>query len=467
LLALARDRGFDASAKPLPETDYCQIAFAGSNRQKVETVTEAFRVGGVNALVGTAALLGEGWDSPCLNTLVLANDVGAHMLSNQMRGRAIRADPEAPAKVANIWHLVAVEPPAAGQPEWWEVPPGHDFRTVARRFEGFFGPSYSSGVIASGIERVDTLVPPFDQAGIEGLNRDTLARAEDRPAVAAAWRQAADSAAATEVTSVLELPRRSPPTRFTFVDALNAVIVAGALVTVLRELANFAAAALFGQSWSGDRNVILAGLLALAAVVVLARLGPQVTRRCQALLSPRRTAQALADALVAAWSRLGPGGEGTGGGTGGEAGGEAGGGLGGGLGGAPADAAALATARAVIATSSRPDVLECYLVGGTLRHKREFAAAIAQMLGGLDNPRYLVVREGLTRPNPRTSFACPDSIATARAAAVFAEEITRRLDRHKVVYTRNPEGRALLHRCRRLARVNANARLLRPHLAVR
>jgi superfamily II DNA or RNA helicase len=60
--------------------------------------------------VGTKSLLGEGWDSPCINSLILASFVGSFVLSNQMRGRAIRIDKTNPDKVSNIWHLVSVEP---------------------------------------------------------------------------------------------------------------------------------------------------------------------------------------------------------------------------------------------------------------------------------------------------------------------------------------------------------------------
>ena len=73
-------------------------------------MTRLFRDGHIRLLVGTQALLGEGWDAPSINTLVLASNVGSYMLSNQMRGRAIRTDPADPAKVANIWHLATVEP---------------------------------------------------------------------------------------------------------------------------------------------------------------------------------------------------------------------------------------------------------------------------------------------------------------------------------------------------------------------
>jgi hypothetical protein len=49
-----------------------------------------FEQGGINGLVGTKSLLGEGWDAPAVNTLVLGTFVGSYVLSNQMRGRSIR-----------------------------------------------------------------------------------------------------------------------------------------------------------------------------------------------------------------------------------------------------------------------------------------------------------------------------------------------------------------------------------------
>ena len=49
-----------------------------------------------------------GWDSPCVNTLIIASVVGSFMLSNQMRGRALRIDKNNPNKTSNIWHLVSL-----------------------------------------------------------------------------------------------------------------------------------------------------------------------------------------------------------------------------------------------------------------------------------------------------------------------------------------------------------------------
>src|SRR5699024_1488059 len=121
--------------------------------------TEVFTQGGIHVLIGTTALLGEGWDAPSINSLIIASYVGTYMLSNQMRGRAIRTEKGNQNKTANIWHLVCVEP---------HFPDGgHDFRSLARRFESLFGLSIHEGIIRTGIGRMNLISSPYDQADIE------------------------------------------------------------------------------------------------------------------------------------------------------------------------------------------------------------------------------------------------------------------------------------------------------------
>jgi ERCC4-related helicase len=76
----------------------------------VEVITELFTQGGITVLVGTKSLLGEGWDAPTINSLVLATFVGSYVLSNQMRGRVIRTQKGNSNKTANIWHLICIDP---------------------------------------------------------------------------------------------------------------------------------------------------------------------------------------------------------------------------------------------------------------------------------------------------------------------------------------------------------------------
>ena len=64
----------------------------GPLNQQTSLFTQLLNRGQIQLLVGTRALLGEGWDAPVVNSLILATSVGSFMLTNQMRGRAIRLD---------------------------------------------------------------------------------------------------------------------------------------------------------------------------------------------------------------------------------------------------------------------------------------------------------------------------------------------------------------------------------------
>ena len=75
-----------------------------------------------------------GWDEPSINSLILATFVGSYMLSNQMRGRAIRVNSN-PHKTANIWHLVCVCDNINGDSSIENA----DLNLLKRRFESFTG----------------------------------------------------------------------------------------------------------------------------------------------------------------------------------------------------------------------------------------------------------------------------------------------------------------------------------------
>ncbi|HEY3517038.1 MAG TPA: DEAD/DEAH box helicase family protein, partial [Gammaproteobacteria bacterium] len=124
----------------------------------VPALTRALEDGRVRCLVGTRALLGEGWDAPCINSLILASSVGAYVLTNQMRGRAIRIDRNSPAKVSSIWHIVAVvldkRPFVLGTPViFW---PGiADVRELMQRFKTFVGLGTARESIENNLERLE------------------------------------------------------------------------------------------------------------------------------------------------------------------------------------------------------------------------------------------------------------------------------------------------------------------------
>ena len=148
----------------------------GIRNHIVRLVTEMFNVGDLTVLVGTQALLGEGWDAPSINSLILSSTVSSYMLSNQMRGRAIRIDKNHPDKVSNIWHLATYDPKFGNY--------SFDLEQLATRFEGYEAPSYfGNHEIVSGIERV--LMPsPL------GIPETNLALAKNRDLTRRWWKEA-------------------------------------------------------------------------------------------------------------------------------------------------------------------------------------------------------------------------------------------------------------------------------------
>ncbi len=149
----------------------------------VSVITELFERGSLNVLIGTAALLGEGWDSPCVNTLIIASIVGSFMLSNQMRGRALRINKKNPQKTSNIWHLVSLGYKST------------DIDTIKKRFNTFEGISYDkTKKIQNGLKRLN-----LDKSlTCEELNKQCFDYAKRRNTLPQMWEQVFQKSEITE-----------------------------------------------------------------------------------------------------------------------------------------------------------------------------------------------------------------------------------------------------------------------------
>ena len=182
------------------EENYLRVEAYGSVNL-VASVTELFYNGGINVLVGTQALLGEGWDSPCVNSLILASTVGSFMLSNQMRGRAIRIDKENPEKISDIWHLVCLS-------DYLTSP---DMDTVERRFKTFEGISFIDSTIQNGIERLG--LEKIRSTNCSKLNKYNAQKAVDKLSAKNKWSQAFKGSVITEknfVSKIYEVAKTKP-----------------------------------------------------------------------------------------------------------------------------------------------------------------------------------------------------------------------------------------------------------------
>ncbi|MBA6151836.1 DEAD/DEAH box helicase family protein [Gelidibacter maritimus] len=158
---------------------------SGTLKSTVEILTMLFEQGDIKILVGTKSLLGEGWDAPSINSLILASFVGAFVSSNQMRGRAIRKNPLNPHKVGNIWHLACIDPTASNG--------GKDIETLQRRFQAFMGVSNDTfPVIENGMDRLK-IPKEIGTEDVEALNKITLQNSKNRKNTTNSWQVAINS----------------------------------------------------------------------------------------------------------------------------------------------------------------------------------------------------------------------------------------------------------------------------------
>jgi len=239
---------------------YSVLEIKGTYRQgAVRLVTYVFEQGGITVLIGTKSLLGEGWDAPAVNTLILATYVGSYMSSNQMRGRSIRIDPKSPAKAANVWHLVCVEPGTRT--------PGEDYVSITRRFNAFVGIHATSRMIENGIDRLDLGFPPFTLERIVELNVQTSARAHDRKSLQSRWNEALVSGQIKQMTEGLKAAAITLPRRFVLRHTIAALLVgSGSLfITLFSVLARVAGRIHINQ----DPLTLLAVIAGISAAVSL------------------------------------------------------------------------------------------------------------------------------------------------------------------------------------------------------
>jgi hypothetical protein len=357
-------------------------------------------------------LLGEGWDAPVVNSLVLASAVGSFMLTNQMRGRAIRIDRSNPQKASSIWHLVAVdrESDYAG----WS-----DVADLQARFETFVGLSEKRNHIESGFERLDakalkpqTALP--NQSPVAANNKQMLKRLSAIHTLGERWQQA---------LAVDESARVIPSLRSPSVPQIRHYHIRHTLKYLLFQLTGTVLAGIFLALQLRPHSAgALFLVLALAVVGAMLYKLPKTIAALRILLKhlpPEGSLKQIACALAEALCQAG-----------------------------------------MIKTSFRQLKINitdagdgsyyAALNGGTFYESSLFADALAEVLGPIDNPRYLVVREGRLFGMQRDDYhAVPLRFAVKKELAqVFYAAWSKYVGPTELIYTRSQQGRRLLVKAR-------------------
>ena len=152
-----------------------------TSRQWVAAASAALAAGETQLIVATRALLGEGWDAPALNCLLDLTTVAADVSVRQMRGRALRLDPDHPEKLSSHWDVVCIAPDLARG--------SADYARFVRRHSHLHAPC-EDGSIESGVSHVHPSLSPHTPppaSAFAALNASALARAADLHGARRRW----------------------------------------------------------------------------------------------------------------------------------------------------------------------------------------------------------------------------------------------------------------------------------------
>lgn len=397
----------------LDPKDYVQVGFPSSAKGIVAAVTELFQRGQIQVLVGTKSLLGEGWDAPCVNSLILGSFVGSFMLSNQMRGRAIRIWPGHPEKTSNIWHLVAVQAQALITLPGEEPRPesNQDLQTLSRRMEHFLGLAYNQESIETGLDRLDFPKPPFRKKQISEYNERVKSLSKDRAGLRKKWQDALVVADRFEIVTEVAAQQQKIPIMLQF-DALKWVRMSLLLLAVDLLLLLF------------RLRLIRVWWLTAACLLFFAF----ASWRYLCYKSPYKRLQSLGEQIRKALLDLGHLTDGQ--------------------------------SRVQVEEDKGNYMIFVYLKGGSMRNKELFAQTVGEFFAPVDNQRYLLKAEKV-RQDQSPYYAVPSLFDKRKEEAQkFLDFLTPTIGHYHLVYTRTEAGRKTLLEARIKALSNKNDRTL-------
>ena len=406
--------------KPLEcDLNYCLVDIQGQDKQKiVRLITKLFSDGGITVLVGTKSLLGEGWDAPSINTLILASFVGSYMLSNQMRGRAIRTQPDNPDKTANIWHLVCIEqrkpedfnkmlglsyyPELA---ELYRKDAGEDFDMLKRRFKAFVGVSFKEPIIENGINRLNLGESTYDRDKIYKINIEMGNKSLSRNALRKLWDEALQRGKeGMRVVEEISADSLTFPTHLIYNKTIKAVLLEGVS----------AICAIF-LIFLGSPYAILFLITSIGALPGFFKAIWSYFKYGSVASCIRQIAEALLKSL-AFYNII------------------------------KTDITKLGT----VAEIDKKGIVTCSMKGGTAYEKSLFLNSLEEILDPIENPRYLIIRKswfGIIERNEY--YNVPQVLARKKKYAEYFSKMWKKyVGPTKLIYTRTMEGRKILLKAR-------------------
>ena len=398
----------------LSQEDYLKVSISGSYHDLVTALTQLFQDGYIQVIIGTKSLLGEGWDAPCVNSLILASFVGSFMLSNQMRGRAIRVWPDNPNKTSNIWHLVSIN---LSPKKWFEFQNDEenydetlelqlyglspDLDLLDRRMTQFLGLHYSELTIESGIDRLDLNQITFSQKGLEKLNQNAITLSQKRQELKDRWQQALPLNEEMEVANEVEVDKQFLPLAY-LNDWMKALLISQALA-VTYFIIDLGRYLIVGKPFNQSLSIFLLALLVLAIFWGRYFIYKSPYKRLE--IFGKAIHQALLDSGQIETEESAP---------------------------------------RVVKDSKQAIYNAIYLKGASMREKEIFAQALTEFFAPIENQRYIL--KSCHKVKDQTEFFAVPSMFEKRKADAesFLQHIQKSVGKYNLIYTRSVQGRPIL-----------------------
>ena len=364
--------------------------------------------------IGTKSLLGEGWDAPCVNSLILASFVGSFMLSNQMRGRAIRVWPDNPNKTSNIWHLVSIN---LSPRRWFDFQDEEekfnetlelqlyalspDLDLLDRRMTQFLGLHYQEPTIESGIDRLDLNQITFSRKGLEKLNQNAITLSQKRQELKDRWQQALPLYEEMEVVNQVEVDKQFLPLVY-LNDWMKAFLISQALAATffIIDLGRYL---IIGKPFDQSLPIFLLALLVLAIFWGRYFIYKSPYKRLE--IFGKAIHQALLDSGQIETKESAP---------------------------------------RVVKDSKQAIYNAIYLKGASMREKEIFAQTMTEFFAPIENQRYIL--KACHKVKDQTEFFAVPSMFEKRKADAesFLRHIQKSLGKYDLIYTRSVQGRPIL-----------------------
>ncbi len=412
----------------------------GSNTY-VRMMTALFEKGIIKCLVGTRGILGEGWDSLRLNTLIDLTAATTSQTVNQIRGRSLRLDPQWPQKISNNWDIVCIAPDFARGDQ--------DFLRFQRKQSRFYGLG-AKGKIVKGLFHIDESLAfeyqtiGFKRIGFHLVNLRMLQKARQREQAYRAWKIGSDYSNFEYTITKIDAADIKFRTVYTLRDSLKAL--GNQILLALASLASwyfFFGSNLITPGATPSWFLLLFSLLFF--IILIAKIGPKIKQYIhqafvevpvdsflldigKALLKTLRETELVSSSLSVDNVR-------------------------------------------VVANSS--GYYDLYLDYGTEEDARTFSRCLRQLLSPVTNQRYLISRSidnikigfyspfwwlgrkifRILRQEKVAYHPLPDLLAVNRKRArKFARNWREYVGGGRLIYTRSTSGRRLLLQLRRYNR---------------